>query len=254
MSVAPLGTILLTATVGLSLGMLGSGGSIVMLPVLVYVAGVAPAEAVPLSLAVVGATSAVGAILYLRNRAVQQRPMWLFAASGVPGSWLGSAGTRVVAPHALMLIFSSLMLIVGALMLRRGVTDAARDGSCDPPRCLLAGAAVGALTGFLGVGGGFLLVPALIWFAGLETRAAVGTSLAIIAMNAAGGLTGHIGNAAFPWVQAGTLSAVAVLGMVGGLRVSLRMDSRALRVAFAWFVLAIAVGVAATNLPALLRG
>jgi uncharacterized membrane protein YfcA len=249
---AVVGTVVLTALVGGSLGLLGSGGSIVMLPVLVYVAGVVPQDAVPLSLAIVGATSAFGAVLYYKKKNVRLRPVLLFGASGVPGSWLGSALTNQVTPHVLMLIFAGIMLIVGTLMLRRKNVDRKQSHSCYPPRCLLVGAAVGGLTGFLGVGGGFLLVPALIWFAGVDTRSAVGTSLAIIALNSMGGVAGHAGSDAFPWAWAAGLSAVGVLGMLAGLRASLKLRSNSLRTIFAWFVLVIAVSVAAINLSPLL--
>jgi len=242
------GSILLTALVGVSLGLLGSGGSILMLPVLVYVAGVDPQNAVPLSLLIVGATSACGALLYYRQNNVRLRTVLLFAASGMPGSWLGSSLTNKVTPHVLMLIFASIMLVIGILMLRRKTLEQVQARSCYPPHCLMVGALVGALTGFLGVGGGFLLVPALIWFAGIDTRAAVGTSLAIIALNAMVGLAGHAGTNVFPWVRAFGLSSVAVLGMLGGLRASRQMRSTMLTTVFAWSVLAIAISVAATNI------
>ena len=107
--------------------------------------------------ALVGATSAVGVMLYYRKRNVRLRPALLFAASGVPGSWFGSSLTREVAPHTLMLIFAGLVLVVGVLMLGHKNRAQDRPRSCYPPRCLVAGALVGSLTGFLGVGGGFLL-------------------------------------------------------------------------------------------------
>jgi uncharacterized membrane protein YfcA len=152
-----------------------------------------------------------------------------------------------------MLIFAGLMLVVGSLMLRRQAPKKEQRRSCHPPRCLAAGFVVGGLTGFLGVGGGFLLVPALVWFAGVGTRTAVGTSLAIIALNAAAGLVGHLGIAQIPWASAAGLSAVAIAGMLVGKRASGRIRSTSLRTVFACFVILVAAGIATTNLLRLVR-
>jgi uncharacterized membrane protein YfcA len=152
-----------------------------------------------------------------------------------------------------MLVFAGLMLIVGSLMLRTSEPAEEHRTKCYPPRCLLVGAFVGVLTGFLGVGGGFLLVPALVWFAGVNTKTAVGTSLSIIALNAAAGLTGHVGVGQFPWRWAAGLSCVAVVGMLGGIRASRGVRSLSLRRVFAWFVISIALSVAAVNLVPLMR-
>ncbi len=172
----------LAGLVGLSLGALGSGGSIITIPLLVYVAGVPAESAVGMSLVIVGTTSLLGALLHMRNGNVALKPSVLFAVTGMVGSFIGSYGTHLVSRRTLMLLFASIMLIVGIRMWRAKAATLL-TGHSIAPRCLSIGFPVGVLTGFLGIGGGFLIVPALILFAGLDSRMAAGTSLAVIALN-----------------------------------------------------------------------
>ncbi len=246
------GILLLTALVGMSLGIFGSGGSIVMVPVLVHVGGMAPVEAVPLSLAVVGATSAAAAALYAKRGELQAKAALLFGLSGVPGAWLGSKVTGLVPPPVLMVVFSALMLVVGGLMLVRPLAGITSSGRCYPPRCAVVGAIVGVLTGFLGVGGGFLLVPALVWFGGLGQRVAMGTSLAVISANSIGGLAGHIGTA-FPWSWAAVLASIAATGMLVGSVAATGQKPTTLLRWFGAFVIAIGLVVGAINFYSLLE-
>jgi hypothetical protein len=242
--------LLLTAAMGVVLGTMGSGGSIIMVPVLVYVARLAPAEAVVVSLAVVGGTSAVGA--YLRQRAGQfhWRAVKFLSLTGVAGSLLGAQLTHLVDPHLLMLLFAALMLAVGITMMR-GRRESAHAPTCRPVLCMSIGTVIGVLTGFLGVGGGFLIVPALVFLAGLDTAAAIGASLAIIAVNALGGLLGHLDAALALWRDALLFLAVAVAGMLGGSRLGIALPERTLQRGFAYMVLALGAVVAAVNLGAL---
>src|SRR5690349_20961250 len=153
--------LILAFGIGLSLGLLGSGGSIVTLPVLVYVAGVPVQAAVGMSLAIVGGTSAAGAWWKQRQGLVHWRAAMLFGFSGIPGAVAGAQFTPLVSPVVLMLLFASLMTVVAVRMLaRRGDEVLNPLPDCRPVRCGLAGFGVGVLTGFLGVGGGFLIVPA----------------------------------------------------------------------------------------------
>ena len=157
----------LAGLVGLSLGALGSGGSIITIPLLVYVAGVPAESAVGMSLVIVGTTSLLGALLHMKNGNVALKPSVLFAVTGMVGSFIGSYGTHLVSRRTLMLLFASIMLIVGIRMWRaKAVT--LLTGTFNASRCLSIGLAVGVLTGFLGIGGGFLIVPALVLFAGLD--------------------------------------------------------------------------------------
>jgi uncharacterized protein len=234
----------LAGFVGLSLGALGSGGSIITTPLLVYVAHVPPANAIGMSLVVVGATSFVGVLLHRRLGNVAVRPMLLFALTGTAGSFLGSTGTHLLSRKALMLLFSGIMLIVGRTMWHGAGRNARKAQYYGTPQCLLAGFFVGLLTGFLGVGGGFLIVPALIIFAGLETRLAAGTSLGIISCNCVTGLLGQLRFIQIDWFLLSGFLTFALTGMLAGAKLSGGVSEYRLRriLAITIVVLAIAVG------------
>lgn len=239
--------LLLTLVVGLSLGVLGSGGSIVMLPVLVYVAAIEPASAVGMSLAIVGATSAGAAALKYRLGHVHLRATALFSLSGVIGAFLGSRLTHLVGQRVLMLLFAGVMIAVAVAMLRHA-EGVGEERECRQVRCMLIGATIGVLTGFLGVGGGFLLVPALVLFAGIATKRAVGTSLAIISFNAASGFAGHVRYSDLDWRGTAMFLAVALLGMLLGMAISSKFGETRLTHVFAYFVLVVATVIAATEI------
>ncbi len=245
--------LILAVSIGLSLGLLGSGGSIVTLPVLVYVAGVPVASAVGMSLAIVGGASAAGAWLKHRQGLVHWRAATLFGITGMAGALAGAQFTRLVSPGVLMLIFAVLMAVVAGRMLSRDGENAIEPlPDCRPVRCGLAGLVVGMLTGFIGVGGGFLLVPAMILFAHLPMAMAVGTSLAVIAVNSFAGWLGHLGREPFAWGLTGAFLLAALVGMAAGARLGGRLRPTTLRHAFGWFVLAVAGFVVVKNWPALM--
>jgi uncharacterized membrane protein YfcA len=238
--------VVLAALVGLSLGLLGSGGSIVTLPVLVYVARVPAHQAVGMSLVIVGATSAVGSLVNLRRGAFDLRTGAFFAVTGIVGAFFGAKFTHMVSARVLLLCFGGLMSIVGLRMLL-GSQNAPPGRQCRPLRCLVAGVAVGLLTGFLGVGGGFVILPALVLFAGLEMKAAIGTSLAVIAVNSFAGLVGQLHYVQFDWpITLGFLGA-ALAGMAGGSAVASRISSQALRRAFAASIIVLGVFLLVRN-------
>ena len=168
------------ALIGLSLGLSGAGGSIITLPVLVYLAGLPPKEAVGLSLFVVGAAALVGVSQRIRAGEIHFKAVLMFALSGMVGAAGGARLTPLVSGRVLMIVFAVLMLVVAINMLVGSHKTPAMEAECRPARCLLAGMGVGLLTGFIGVGGGFLLMPALVKFARLPLRMATGTSLAVI--------------------------------------------------------------------------
>jgi len=225
------------ALIGLSLGLTGAGGSIITLPVLVYLAGVAPKEAVGLSLFIVGAAALVGALQRIRGGGIHPKAALMFALFGMVGAAGGARLTPLVSPQALMIIFAALMLVVAVNMLigkNDGLSPAAE---CKPIRCLLAGLAVGVLTGFIGVGGGFLLVPALVKFAKLPLRQAVGTSLAVIAFNSAAGFISHFGEAPPRWLLAFVFAVLAATGVLVGTALAKRLPVARLRQGFAVMVI-----------------
>lgn len=226
----------LALLIGLSLGLLGSGGSIITLPVLVYVAGIPAHAAVGMSLVVVGGTSIVGSLLNARRGSFDWKAGAFFAVSGMVGAFVGAKFTHLVSALVLLLLFGALMLVVGARLLLKNEADT-QPQRCRLWRCLGAGVAVGILTGFLGVGGGFLILPALVLFAGLEMKRAIGTSLAIIAVNCLGGLVGQLRYVNLNWPLTLAFLAAAVVGMFAGTALTNRLSAAALRRGFAWCVL-----------------
>lgn len=233
--------------IGLSLGLIGGGGSIVTVPVLVYVLKVEPHEAVAMSLAVVGVTGLIGAALHHRRGMVRGKAAVLFAGAGVVSSFLGARLTYRVSPEALLLSFAALMLVVGVRMAASRPAPERERRPARPWKLILAGFAVGLLTGFLGVGGGFLVVPALVLFAGLDMREAVGTSLLVISINSAAGLAGHLAHGAFPAGLALLAAALAAAGAWVGTHVSYQASPAVLRRSFSIFVVAVAVFLVAAN-------
>ena len=136
-------------------------------------------------MAIVGGTSLVGAYFHWRSGNFVPKAVPLLGATGILGAYLGAFGTHLVSSSLLMLLFAALMLLVGGLMLAGNPPVSAANTQCHPTRCIPIGFIVGLVTGFMGVGGGFLIVPALVWFAGLDAKKSVGTSLGIIGVNSA---------------------------------------------------------------------
>jgi uncharacterized membrane protein YfcA len=245
--------LILSAGIGVSLGLIGGGGSIITVPVLVYVLGVPAHRAIGMSLAVVGATALVGALLHHRRGSVAWRAGALFSASGITSAYLGSKLTRLVLPPVLLLLFAGLMLVVATVILtRKDPGVGARPHARSVPRSVLAGLAVGFLTGFLGVGGGFLIVPALVLFGGLTMKEAIGTSLFVIAVNCASGLLGHLSAGDMDWRLTLMVTGLAAAGAIAGTALSHRFHPAHLRRIFAWFVVAVALFLIARNYNALL--
>ena len=238
----------LALAIGFSLALLGSGGSIITLPVLVYAAHVPVPQAVGMSLAVVGGTTLVASLLNARRGLIHLKAAVLFSATGMIGAFGGAHLTPLVSPSVLLLLFAALMIAVAGFMFRnRSEVAVAGKAQCHWPSCATAGLTVGGLTGFLGVGGGFLLVPALLIFGRLPLKLAIGTSLVVITVNSAAGLLGHWRETPFDWGVAGVFLGVAVAGMLAGRAFASRVAVEHLRRAFAWFVLAIAAFVISKN-------
>jgi len=249
MTMGTIASLALAVLVGLTLGALGGGGSVLTLPILVFVADVPTREAVAMSMVIVGGTSLLGTVLHWRQGNFHAKAAILFAATGMFGAYGGSYLTHMVSQRVLLGLFAALMLAAGIAMVRQG-DDPQGSGDCRIWPCLAIGLLVGVLTGFLGVGGGFLIVPALVLLAGIDPKLAVGSSLAVIAANAAAGLVGQIQQVTFDWRLTLSFLALAVLGMFGGLLVANRVPGQTLKIAFGWFVVALSVvigGLTATG-------
>ena len=236
----------LAALMGVVLGTLGGGGSILTVPILVYVAGYDPKEAIGMSLAVVGVTSAVGAIGHRQLGNVRLRRAAIFAAAGVVGTLAGTRLATLVTGTVQLALFAVVMLLAAGFMLRgsREPAGAASTGAAatEPPRrhfllTALDGLVIGVLTGLVGVGGGFLIVPALVVLGRLPMHHAVGTSLAVIAINALTGFVGYLDQITVDWGFMAGFTACAVAGILAGSRLAGRLPARTLRRAFAIFLL-----------------
>ena len=284
------------ALLGLSLGALGGGGSILAVPVLVYLLGQSPAEATTGSLVVVGVTSAIGAVAAHRHGHVMLGRGVAFGLLAIAGAAAGALAAARVSEAVLMASFAALMLVVGGVMVvrqvrqhrqrqhqqsdvpdRERVTVGAGSEHREPPehprlddpiitfspefgcRCpqalkvLATATAVGLLTGFLGVGGGFLVVPALLLALSLPMQYAAGTSLVVITLTSAAALVVRAGSGAQPdWSLVAALTVASALAAVAGASLAARVDTARLSLAFTGLVLAVAVYTALQAVPALL--
>jgi uncharacterized membrane protein YfcA len=235
-------TIGLAVLVGISLGLLGGGGSILTVPLLAYVAGMEPKHAIAMSLLVVGTTSAIAAITHARAGRVRWRIAVLFGAVAMAGAYAGGRLARFIPGTVLLIAFAVIMIAAGLAMLRGRKNTAGADGDQRLPvvRIALLGAAVGVISGLVGAGGGFLLVPALALLGGLPMPVAVGTSLVVIAMQSFAGFAGHLANDQIDWRLAAFVTAAAVAGALIGGRLIVFVNPATLRQLFGWFVLLMA--------------
>jgi uncharacterized protein len=243
--------LLLSLLIGVSLGLLGGGGSILTVPILVYVAGQDAKTAIATSLLVVGVTSAAGVIAHARAGRVRWRTGLIFGAAGMVGAYGGGRVAEFIPGTALLVAFGVMMIVTSVAMLRgrRNVTPERPPTDLPVVRILAEGAVVGAVTGLVGAGGGFLVVPALVLLGGLPMATAVGTSLLVIAMKSGAGLLGYLASTPIDWQLAGFVTAAAIVGSVAGGRLAGRIPEDRLRRAFGWFVLVMALVVLGQELP-----
>jgi uncharacterized protein len=228
--------------IGLSLGLLGGGGSILTVPVFVYVLGFGAKESIAMSLAVVGLTSLTGAAGHWRQGHVNLRVAMIFGPVAMVGSYLGTRlATRLTGAEQLT-IFGTVMLIAAAFMFRGLRSESSSGGRASLPVGFTAaeGLLVGMLTGLVGVGGGFLIVPALVW-AGLQMVDAVGTSLLTIAMNCAVGFYGYIGQVTIAWIPMALVMAGTLPGIATGTYAVRFVSQTSLRRGFAVLLVCVAV-------------
>lgn len=249
---------LLGFTIGLILGFLGGGGSILTVPALVYVVGQSPQAAVSASLIIVGSNAAIGALVHNRHgqRSHEQALNWrvalLFGGVGMVTSYLAAGLSQLVSATTLMILFALLMLVVGAFMVLNRKGQRTEGGTHGWVMTVVSGAVVGLLTGFLGVGGGFLIVPALVMLVGLPIRQAVGTSLVVIAMNSLAGLLGHLTGATFDMTIITIFVVAGFVGVFAGARLGRILKPDQLRTSFAVFVMVLAVFLLVDNVGKLM--
>ncbi|MBW7932177.1 MAG: sulfite exporter TauE/SafE family protein [Gemmatimonadaceae bacterium] len=232
------------ALIGLALGTLGGGGSILTVPVFVYVLGFDPKLSIALRLTVFGLAAIFGVFTYGRAANVRLQTASMFGTIGLVGSYAGARASVWFSGRAQLLILGAVMVIAAASMWRnasRTGDSVEHDHTPHPALLLAVGLGVGLLTGLVGIGGGFLIVPALVVLGRVPMKAAVGTSLLVIAMNSASGYLGHRGYETVPWPFVVKFASVAVLGILAGTALVHHIPTRLLKRAFSALLVLIGV-------------
>ncbi|MCS6899382.1 MAG: sulfite exporter TauE/SafE family protein [Myxococcales bacterium] len=251
--------VLLAGLIGISLGLLGGGGSILTVPILLYVFRMDPKAAIATSLLVVGVTSLVGLISHARSGRVQWKTGLLFGGASMIGAW--AAGTFLapkIPAEVLLVLFGGMMLVTAIAMMRgrkgEGCSEQAMKGNGSLPlgMILAEGLVVGAVTGLVGAGGGFLVVPALVLLGRLPMGVAVGTSLLVIGMKSFAGFAGYLSSVPLRWSTALLVVGAAVVGSFVGSGLVSKVNPDTLRRSFGWFIVAMAVFLLGQEVPKLL--
>jgi uncharacterized membrane protein YfcA len=234
----------LALLVGVVLGLLGGGGSLLAVPIFLYVFHVPPKPAIAMSLVVVGMSALVGFITHWRQGTVSVRVAMLFGALAMIGAFAGARLARHVPATVQLLLFAAFALSAAVMMLRDSLRAPALAGGPQvehrPRFSVLLGVlavAVGGLTALIGAGGGFLIVPALVLIGDVPVKAAVGSSLLIIAMNATSGVAGYLGQVTFDWRLVGWFTSIAAVGAVAGTRLMRRLPAARIKQGFAIMIL-----------------
>ena len=235
----------LALVIGALLGLLGGGGSILTVPMLVYLLGEPPSSAIPTSLVVVGATALAAMIPAARAGNVRFRAGALIAGGAVLGAFGGGRLARLVPGNVLLAAFGALMLVAAFAMMRPRPAATAEKPALGTLVALAVGLAIGLVSGLVGAGGGFLIVPALVLVAGLPMRDAVGTSLFVIALQSGAGFAGQISHAKLDLTLAAVVTLASVIGSQLGVRAGRKLSQEALRGGFAWLVLVLGAVVLA---------
>jgi uncharacterized membrane protein YfcA len=252
---------LLAALVGISLGLIGGGGSILATPILIYVMGVPPQSAIAMSLVIVGVVSLVGILPHWRQGNIDLKTAALFAPTAMIGAYLGAriATLPIVTPTFQLISFAIMMLVAAFFMIRKSThqkhpnklnqeetlnTVTLQKFHSPLPRQLaipLEGLGVGILTGFVGIGGGFMVIPALVLLGGMPMKQAVGTSLVIIALKSVSGFAGYLGHVPIDIPLIITFIIVASIGMILGAYLTKFIEAKQLEKGFGYFVIAVAI-------------
>lgn len=245
-------TYLLAALVGLSLGVLGSGGSVLAVPILKYAAGLTAREAVATSLATVGAVAAVGAALAWREGRVMWKEGLLFSLVAAVGTVVGVELAKGMAEVLQMGIFILVMAYAAMRMFQQESPEPPdKKQAMGPGQATAKALAVGLLTGIVGVGGGFLIVPALVALFKLPMKKATGTSLLVIAVNSAVGTARYAGAIELNWGFTGAFVMAALVGLALGMGLSRHIEESKLKKMFAWTLVLVCLYTLAQELLAL---
>lgn len=238
----------LATLVGLSLGLLGGGGSILTVPILVYILKMDPKTSIALSLAIVGLTSLVGFFSHYKNKNVDFKAALIFAPLAMIGTFLGARLSQLISAEFQLLLFAIIMLIASVQMFKN--KKERHTQTLQSPRYLIIfvqAFIVGIITGVVGVGGGFLIVPALVLLAGLSMKKSIGTSLFVISLNSLTGFIGYIGIVEIPWTFLLGFTAFSILGILIGSKLTQFVSQSTLRKVFAFFLVIMGVFILYKN-------
>tara|TARA_B100001758_G_scaffold198759_1_gene177035 strand:+ start:64 stop:870 length:807 start_codon:yes stop_codon:yes gene_type:complete len=249
-------------TVGLILGLIGSGGSILSVPILVYLFGINPVTATAYSLFIVGTTSLIGSIKNLKNKLINYSTTLLFSLSAVitvyitrrylihliPETIISSESIYLTKDQLIMLLFALLMLVAGFLMIKRTpktIVGLKQTKTIAPNKFLIfaEGSLIGFLTGLVGAGGGFIIIPILVILSDLRMKAAIATSLAIISLKSLIGFIGDIQNLEIDWMFLLIFTSISVAGIFIGQQFSQKVPDNKLKMVFGLFVIGIAFSI-----------
>lgn len=250
---------LLAACIGITLGLIGGGGSVLALPILVYVMGIPPKSAIAMTLVIVGTVSLLGVIPHWRAKNVNFKTALIFGSATMVGAFVGAkiATLPVVTETFQMMLFAIMMLVAAVFMIRRSSKPVVADDKLafyPPPVCkycwlwlMTEGLAVGVLTGLVGVGGGFAIVPALVLLGNIPMKQAIGTSLLIIVFNSVAGFLGYLGHVALNWNLMLSFIVAASIGTIFGAYLAEFVPANRLQKSFGYFLLAVAALVLVQN-------
>ncbi len=245
---------ILALFMGFLLGMLGGGGSILTVPILVYVGNIPAQNATGYSLFIVGITALIGSVINMRKSLVRTREGLVFAVPALVTMYAMRAGILPMIPETvvlplftiekailIMIVFSVVMMIAGVRMLRQQ-TDSHIMNNLNYTHIIISGSIVGIVTGFVGAGGGFLIVPALVLLLNLPMREATATSLFVITLNSMVGFSGDIlSGAHFDWNLMGIFTVISVAGMIIGIKTATVINPQKIKKIFAWFIMAMSI-------------
>ena len=243
---------LLAGCIGLSLGLLGGGGSVLALPILVYVMGIPTKSAIPMTLVIVGTVSLIGTIPHWRKGNVNLKKALIFGSATMLGAFLGAklANLPFFTETLQLLLFAVMMLVASLLMIRKAASPQKKEDS-DLSLPLTSeyswlwlpteGLGIGLLTGLVGVGGGFAIVPALVLLGQTPIKQAIGTSLLVITLNSMAGFLGYLGTVSLNWGLMGTFTLVAAVGTFVGAYLSQYIQPQRLQKGFGYFLIAVAI-------------
>lgn len=250
--------------IGIIMGMIGGGGSILGVPILVYLMSYSAQDATGYSLFIVGLTSLIGAISYLRKAEISAEALFQFAISSMITVYCMRHYVMPAIPQqfhlfgfllqkntVIMILFALLILSSSVSMIRKRSRSVASQAKWDnfsrtpfgKPFVVLLGVVVGIITGFVGAGGGFIIVPVLMFFVRLNFKKAIGTSLCIIAINSLVGFAGNASSLTIDWKFLGGISAIAIVGILLGSQVATKIPVNKLKTGFGWFTLSVGLFV-----------